>query len=173
MPPDSYFKKEVSLHYEGQDIRFRVAQDLFSSFEVDSGSRLLLRSLADADISKVRKVLDLGCGYGVIGLALKAAYRSGSVQMVDRDALAVEYSRQNAALNGLDDIEAYGSLGYDDVAERDFDLIASNIPGQGRRAGDYAPSPRSRALPQARCMVAVVVVAALPSTVAAVLVLAP
>lgn len=91
MPPDPYFKKEVSLHCAGQDLRFRVAQDLFSSFEVDSGSRLLLRFLADADISKVRKVLDLGCGYGVIGLALKAAYRSGSVQMVDRDALAVEY----------------------------------------------------------------------------------
>ncbi len=54
--------------------------------------------------------------------------------MVDRDALAVEYSRQNAEINGLSDMQIYGSLGYDDITERDFDLIASNIPGKAGEA---------------------------------------
>ena len=130
MPRDVYFKKEVSLEYVGHKLRFRVVQDLFSSFEVDVGTRLLLRSLAEAGRDDLRKVLDLGCGYGPIGLALKMSDEERTVHMVDRDALAVEYSRQNADLNHLPGVEIYGSLGYDDVSARDFDLIASNIPAK-------------------------------------------
>ena len=69
--PDSYFKKVVSLEHEGHSLRFRVAQDLFSSHEVDVGTRLLLRTLEQAGHERLRKVLDLGCGYGPLGLALK------------------------------------------------------------------------------------------------------
>jgi hypothetical protein len=52
------------------------------------------------------------------------------VHMVDRDALAVEYTRQNADLNGLEGVRVFGSLGYDDVTDTDYDLIISNIPGK-------------------------------------------
>jgi 16S rRNA (guanine1207-N2)-methyltransferase len=134
---DVYFKKEVALEYEGHSLRLRVAQDLFSSFYVDKGTRLLLRSLSGTDRSGLGKVLDLGCGYGPLGLALKAAGRNRAVHMVDRDALAVGYAGQNAELNGLTGVETYGSLGYDDVASQDFDLIVSNIPG---KAGESAVS---------------------------------
>jgi 16S rRNA (guanine1207-N2)-methyltransferase len=130
---DVHFKKDVVLEYQGHSIRLRVAQDLFSSFEIDAGTRMLLRSLAESDTGRFRKVLDLGCGYGPLGLALKAADPGRQVHMVDRDALAVEYTRQNATLNGLTGVQTYGSLGYDDVPDRDFDLIVSNIPG---KAGD-------------------------------------
>ena len=50
--------------------------------------------------------------------------------MVDRDALAVTYAAQNALLNGIDDAMTYASIGFDDVEDRDFDLIAANIPGK-------------------------------------------
>ncbi len=133
MDRDVHFKKEVVLEHQGHSLRLRVAQDLFSSFEIDPGTRLLLRSLAESDTGGFRKVLDLGCGYGPLGLALKAADPGRQVHMVDRDALAVEYARQNATLNGLTAVRTYGSLGYDDVPDRDFDLIVSNIPG---KAGD-------------------------------------
>ena len=53
--------------------------------------------------------------------------------MVDRDALAVGYASQNALLNGTDDDATYGSLGFDDVEDRDFDLIVANIPGKAGR----------------------------------------
>ena len=50
--------------------------------------------------------------------------------MVDRDALAGVFDRQNAELNGVPDVEVYGTLGYEDVRGQDFDLIMSNIPGK-------------------------------------------
>ena len=134
MDPDLHFKKEVVLQYLGHSLSLRVAQDLFSSFEVDTATRLLLRSLEASDATSFQKVLDLGCGYGPLGLALKAAEPGRQVHMVDRDALAVEYARQNAVLNGLTGLQTYGTLGYDDVPDRDFDLIVSNIPGKASDA---------------------------------------
>jgi 16S rRNA (guanine1207-N2)-methyltransferase len=124
---DIYFKQEIDLRHEGRSLRLRVAQDLFSSFQADAGTRLLLRTLSRVE---GERVLDLGCGYGPLGLALAAVGSHSDVHMVDRDALAVEYSRQNAALNGLGGVEAYGSLGFDDVADPGFDLVVCNIPGK-------------------------------------------
>jgi hypothetical protein len=86
---DAYFKKIVELHIAGTALRFRVAQDLFSSHEVDEGTRLLLRSLTGSDAPAFRRVLDLGCGYGPVGLTLKKLDERRTVHLVDRDALAV------------------------------------------------------------------------------------
>ena len=169
MDRDVYFKKEVALEHEGHSLRLRVAQDLFSSFDVDAGTRLLLRSLAGTDRSGVGKVLDLGCGYGPLGLALKATGRNRTVHMVDRDALAFGYARQNAELNGLAGVETYGSLGYDDVASQDFDLIVSNIPGKaGESAVSHLLLDAAGHLRQGG-LVAVVVVAPLAPKVARIL----
>mgnify|MGYP000095648787 CR=1 FL=1 len=132
--PDVYYKKTIDFYHSGRPgkhghtLHFHVAQDLFSSHQIDVGTARLLRSLTDT--LPFAKILDLGCGYGPLGLTLKALYPESIVHAVDRDALAVEYTRQNAELNGLAGITAYGSLGYDDVREQDFDLIISNIPGK-------------------------------------------
>jgi 16S rRNA (guanine1207-N2)-methyltransferase len=159
----------VTLAHAGRRLELAVAQDLFSSHEVDVGTRLLLRTLADPGAEPRRLALDLGCGYGPIGLGLRAAGAADMVHLVDRDALAVEYSRENAARNRLDGVEAYGSLGYADVRGSGFDLIAANIPAKAGApvierllldAGDVlAPGG----------LVAVVVVAPLADGVAAVL----
>ena len=130
MPEDAYYKKTVVFNAWKQSLKFRVSQELFSSHDVDAGTKLLLRTIVDADYPKPRSILDLGCGYGPLGLTLKSLYRDASVHLVDKDALAVDYSRQNAELNGLDGMNIYASLGYDDINHTDFDLIVSNIPGK-------------------------------------------
>jgi 16S rRNA G1207 methylase RsmC len=134
-PTDPYFKKVITLKQSGFKLDFRVSQNLFSSFDIDLGTKFLLRTLASADLGNVRSILDLGCGYGPLGVTLAKMLNPAAVHMVDRDALAVQYSRQNAALNGLGGIHIYGSLGYDAVAKHDFDLVVSNIPA---KAGDAA-----------------------------------
>lgn len=126
---DSYFKKIVTHNQSTPPLKFRTAQDLFSSHQVDVGSARLLRSLDETALPS-DAVLDVGCGYGPLGLTLKAEQPTRRVHLVDRDALALAYTRQNAALNGLAGVEVYGSLGYDAVTRRDFDLVISNIPGK-------------------------------------------
>ena len=129
---DLYYKKTVSLDIGGRSFSFRVSQTLFSSQSVDVGTELLLRTIHRTG-ANFEKVLDLGCGYGPIGVVLKGLNPTAELHMVDRDALAVEYAAQNALLNGIDDAATCGSLGFDDVEDRDFDLIAANIPGKAGR----------------------------------------
>ena len=163
MDEDIYFHKIVTLRAGKEQLKFRTSQELFSSHDIDIGTRALLRSILEGGYQP-KGILDLGCGYGAIGLTLKKLYPESTVHMVDRDALAIEYSRQNARINGLEDVEIYGSLGYDDVNGSDFDLIVANIPGKAgaaviayllREAG-YFLTPGGTA--------AIVVVAALDST---------
>lgn len=126
-----YFKKTINYKFDKYNIQFMVAQSLFSSQVVDNGTQRLLRTLLFEHINNFKKALDLGCGYGPIGIALKKICPESEVHMVDRDALALEYSKANAKLNGITDkIVVYGSLGYDSVKETDFDLIVSNIPAK-------------------------------------------
>ena len=166
---DPYFKKVVTLRHQGHTMQLRVAQDLFSSHEVDVGTRFLLRTLAQPGTGPFHKILDLGCGYGPLGLALKKLYPQCIVHLVDRDALAVDYSRQNADLNGLSDVQVYSSLGYDDVRDRDYDLVLANLPAKaGEGAITHFVLEAARYLTLTG-MVAVVVVAPLGAAVAAAL----
>jgi len=129
-PEDPHYKATLSVALHRARLQFHVAQDLFSSAFLDPGSAVLLRTLAGVDAARV---LDLGCGYGPIGLFLKAWAPERTVHAVDRDELAVRYTALNAALNDLEGVTAYASLGYDDVDGGDFDLIVSNIPAKAGR----------------------------------------
>lgn len=127
---EAYFKKDILFNYSGIDLRFKVSQSLFSSHDIDIGTKRLLRTFMFEDFQNYKKVLDLGCGYGPLGIALKSANKTSIVHMIDRDALALAFSRINSELNNAGDIKIYGGLGYDDVSDRDFDLIVSNIPAK-------------------------------------------
>lgn len=127
---DPYYKKTISFKYEGEELTFNVSQELFSSQAIDYGTQRLLRTLSTENINKFNKALDLGCGYGPIGIALKKLNPKSVIHMTDRDALALEYSRQNANLNNNLEVKIYSSLGYDSIDDTDFDLIISNIPAK-------------------------------------------
>jgi 16S rRNA G1207 methylase RsmC len=134
-PTEAYFKKTITVRLQRRQLELDVAQDLFSGHELDAGSRLLLRSLATPKHEPRSSVLDLGCGYGPIGLGLKLLNPARAVDMVDRDALALDFSRRNAARNGMSDVEVYASLGWSDVRRSDYDLVVSNVPA---KAGEGA-----------------------------------
>lgn len=125
---DAYFYKTINYRFGENELVFRVSQNLFSSFQVDTGTQFLLKTIGPD--YRAERILDLGCGYGPIGLALKSSNPAGIVHMIDRDALAVEYSHQNSILNGFKYSDIYGSLDYDNVKIDNFDLVISNIPGK-------------------------------------------
>src|SRR5579883_1631240 len=108
---DPYYKKTVKYKLDTFNFQFKVSQDLFSSLEVDHGTQRLLRTLLFEHINQYKKVLDVGCGYGPIGIIMKKLCPEVEVHMVDRDALAVAYAKENAKLNGVSESTyCYGSL---------------------------------------------------------------
>jgi 16S rRNA G1207 methylase RsmC len=132
MTTDVYFHKLIIFRGWKQEVKFRTSQELFSAHDIDTGSRFLLRTIVEAGYVTPQSILDLGCGYGALGLVLKSLYPESAVHLTDRDALAVEYAHQNAVLNNLS-VEAYASLDYLGVTRNDYDLIVCNVPG---KAGD-------------------------------------
>jgi 16S rRNA (guanine1207-N2)-methyltransferase len=101
---------------------------LFSPRGIDEGTRLLLGHI---DVNSTDDCLDLGCGYGAIGLALAVLAPEGYTLMLDKDFIAVDYSNRNAERNGIRNAHAQLSNGFDQVdPSLRFDLIASNVPAK-------------------------------------------
>jgi len=126
---DDWYKKQVTLRLGNVRFDLDVAQELFSSHEVDSGSLLLLRSLAHAHFPRDGRCLDYGCGYGILGLAWKASFPEWDVTLVDRDALAVAFSAHNARKLGYPG-DCIGGLVPLDQAGTGYDLLLWNVPGK-------------------------------------------
>ena len=111
----------------GHDLRFETGVGLFSKNRVDVGSRLLLEALPPEH--GWRDVLDLGCGYGPIGIAVAVRWPQVRVVMVDIEPLAVRTARTNAQVNGVDDrCEVCVSDGTAALSDRRFDAVLSHLP---------------------------------------------
>jgi 16S rRNA G1207 methylase RsmC len=166
---DPYYKKTIAVRLHGRELHLDVAYDLFSGHDIDAGTRLLLRTLATPEHENRSSVIDLGCGYGPLGLGLKLLVPTRSLDMVDRDALALAYSRRNAERNGMRDARVYASLGWSDVQGDGFDLAVSNIPAKaGERAiRHFLLDARQHLKPSG--LVAIVVIARLDELVRGVL----
>lgn len=130
--PKSLPSPQVTAELLGHAFRFRTAPGLFCADRVDDGTRLLLEHLPPRAPASV---FDLGCGYGALGLPVAAAHPTARVVLADRDLLAVEMARQNAAEHALVHVETRGSLGYRDLPDERFDWVLCNVPA---RIGDQA-----------------------------------
>ena len=109
--------------YRGHGLNFMTDAGVFSKGELDVGSRLLL----DALPAFTGDVLDIGCGWGAIGVAIAKANKNAKVTMVDVNRRALELCRQNCQRNGVT-AEVIESDGMAEVMGRKFDAIVTNPP---------------------------------------------
>ena len=120
-----------SVALAGRTFTFHTTWGLFNPGRIDEGSRLLLEHAAFAPDSRV---LDIGCGYGALGIPIAAAVPGGTVRMVDKDFVAVEYAQKNARLNKVANCEAHLSNLFSHIpAGLTFDAIVSNVPAKAER----------------------------------------
>ncbi|RUM86271.1 MAG: methyltransferase [Candidatus Thioglobus sp.] len=123
-------KKDLSIQTTllGHDLTLKTRWGVFSPRAIDEGTLLLMKYL---DIDEHDKCLDLGCGYGPIGLSVAKSCPQGEVHMVDKDFVAVELSNNNAKLNHIDNAKAYLSDAFLSVNKDNyFDQIISNVPAK-------------------------------------------
>ena len=119
---------KFSSKLHGEELVFHSTWGLFSPKAIDEGTRLLANHL---EVARNAVALDLGCGYGPLGLTIASLAPEGRVHMVDKDFVAVEYAAKNAELNRLTNTQAYLSNGFSHVpVELKFDLIVSNLPAK-------------------------------------------
>ena len=116
---------ENKIHFKVREIELELITDagVFSKNRVDFGSNLLINSVPQI----TGEILDLGCGYGVIGISLSHLNPSSNVTMVDINERAVELANRNIKLNNTKNAKAIQSDGFEKVVGN-FDVIVSNPP---------------------------------------------
>ncbi|MCJ7423200.1 methyltransferase [Candidatus Bathyarchaeota archaeon] len=115
----------VQTSLRGRRFEFLTASGVFSMRRVDLGTRLLIESMV---LPAEGSVLDVGCGYGAVGIAAAVFNLSLQVMLVDVNERAVWLARQNATMNGAHNVEARRGRLYEPVNDIVFDCILSNPP---------------------------------------------
>ena len=129
----------MTLRALGNELTFVTDAGVFSRDGLDRGTELLLEALPALS----GRVLDLGCGWGAVGVALGRKYPDLELVMTDINARAVDLARRNLAQNGVRAQVLQGD-GFDPV-EGEFDAIVTNPPIRAGKAVIYSLFERARA----------------------------
>ncbi|MEJ8303086.1 class I SAM-dependent methyltransferase [Saccharibacillus sacchari] len=123
-PTAEHDRRTIEVELRGKKVRLVTDAGVFSKSGLDYGSRVLIDAL---EIPQGASVLDVGCGYGPIGIAagLMGATR---ITMLDVNERAIELARENAAANGISQAKAMQSDLLEAVSEERYDVIISNPP---------------------------------------------
>lgn len=115
---------ECAFEYRGVRMEFRTDAGVFSRGEVDTGTRLLLEALPE---EMAGEILDLGCGWGVIGITVAKKWPGCRVTLADVNLRALDLSRENAQKNRAEVIcaESDGMAAFEGKA---FDAVITNPP---------------------------------------------
>ena len=136
---DPYFKRQLDYTIDGETLQFNTAALLSSAHEIDRGADVLLHTLLPhLKQQPPAAILDLGCGYGTLGLTLAKHIPTAHVTLTDKDLLASRYTTDNAKLNGLKNVSVRAGLGVRGIPMASFDVIVTDLPTKiGDRAIEY------------------------------------
>lgn len=106
-------------------IRLRTAEGLFSPRKPDLGTLAMISAVT---LTPADRLLDLGCGYGLVGIWAAKMIGPERVTMLDVDPIAVAAARQNASANDVPDLQVIQSDGFENLTETGYTKILSNPP---------------------------------------------
>lgn len=115
--------KPFNISINGSNFTFNTDNGVFSKGELDFGTYLLIKNVLKLDISG--DVLDLGCGYGAIGIILSKLTNS-NIYMSDINKRALHLTKMNMKKNGVT-VNIIESDGYENINNK-FDVVVSNPP---------------------------------------------
>lgn len=124
-PEAGHDRRELEERLRGQTFRFISDAGVFSKKGIDYGSKVLIEAM---DIPQHAEVLDVGCGYYSIGFAAAKLAASGHVTMLDVNSRAVALAKENAKLNGIQNVTILESDLFAAVQGKTFDVVLTNPP---------------------------------------------
>ena len=127
-------RKVHSFRFSGHLFQFTTDVGVFSKKEVDQGTEILLKTLEQEPLEG--KVLDLGCGYGVIGIVLKTIFPGIDLTMVDINERAIELTQINIDSNNME-ANAFVSDGFEKI-HTTFHVVITNPPIRAGKKVIYA-----------------------------------
>ena len=119
--------RRIEAEILGIRVVLETRRELFSPEHVDRGTLAMLKHV---HIAPGMRIMDLGCGCGVVGIVAAKIAGEENVFLSDVDPAAVETARRNAERNGVGGVRLFVSDGFRDVDASAFDLILSNPPYQ-------------------------------------------
>ncbi|RXT09066.1 class I SAM-dependent methyltransferase [Ammoniphilus sp. CFH 90114] len=124
-PSVEHQEKEFVFELRDQSLKFITDAGVFSRDRIDYGSVLLIEEM---QIQPKDEVLDMGCGYGPIGLVAARLASKGKVWMADVNERAVTLAQRNAERNGIHNVEIMTSFLFENLPDQKYDVILTNPP---------------------------------------------
>ncbi len=129
-PTAPHATRPLRFLYRGQVLNCTTDRGIFSSEGLDPGTSLLIENM---ELGENDRVLDLGCGWGAIGIAAAIGAPRGRTTLTDVNHRAVHLARSNVKINHLTNVEVLQGELFAPVGEELFDLIVSNPPYKAGR----------------------------------------
>ncbi|WEV44143.1 class I SAM-dependent methyltransferase [Lactobacillus sp. ESL0684] len=127
-PTAAHDEHLVDYSANGINLKFKTDAGVFSKMRVDYGSGVLIKALNDVQLP-AGDILDLGAGYGPLGLFAAKIWPQHTVHLVDVNERGLDLARQNAKLNQITNVEIYASDIYEQIdSTKKFGLIITNPP---------------------------------------------
>jgi 16S rRNA (guanine1207-N2)-methyltransferase len=115
----------IKTHLKNKPFQFLTSSSVFSKRKIDAGTRILIETML---LPSTGNVLDIGCGYGAVGIAAATFNPNLHVVLTDVNMRAVRLAKQNIESNRVFNAEVrYGFL-YESVVGSRFSCVLSNPP---------------------------------------------
>ncbi|MCT6920250.1 MAG: methyltransferase, partial [Bifidobacteriales bacterium] len=125
-PTSQHDEHVVDYRVNDIDLKFITDAGVFSKMRVDYGSGVLIKKMADVNFPS-NNILDVGTGYGPLGLFAAKFWPTQTVEMVDVNQRGLDLAKKNAELNHIDNVAIFVSDVYSNIApEKKYGLIVTN-----------------------------------------------